>query len=257
MGDAAAPFCDDALAREDLPPEVKGRLVRALSRSRGDVAIELLGRRLFATDDRALSTGILRALAARQKSGTALAFERGALVALAKATVAEIAAALGLRVAHEKLLASRPGASTTGAELLQKLLRDEEVEGIERLFLVLALLHPHERFARIQRGLTGGNAKARASSRELLENVVEPSLRAEVLAVTDDAPDEARLDALGAARAETSYDELVLAMVEQGGALGVVAAFHAKEIGLRTSAAGVAVRRGAAAGAFGEELVPA
>ena len=51
------------------------------------------------------------------------------------------------------------------------------IEGIDRLFLVLSLLYPTERFPRIQRGLESANAKARGSARELLTNILSSPLR--------------------------------------------------------------------------------
>jgi hypothetical protein len=124
---------------------------------------------------------------------------------------------------------------TPGSELIASLLRDKEIEGRERLFLVLGLLHPGERFARIQRGLDSPNAKARASSRELLENILRPPLRERVLAVVDDASDDERLARIGEARNDETYEALLGTMQEAGGELGAIAAYHAREIGLRKS----------------------
>jgi hypothetical protein len=100
---------------------------------------------------------------------------------------------------------------------------------------VLGLLHPGERFARIQRGLDSPNAKTRASSRELLENVLRAPLRERVLAVVDDASDEERLRAIGQARNDETYEALLGSMQDGGGELGAIAAYHAREIGLRKS----------------------
>jgi hypothetical protein len=144
--------------------------------------------------------------------------------------------ALALRLLHAKLLEARPALKTTaGAELIQKLLRDKEIEGIERVFLVLSLLYPGERFPRIQRGLESPSAKAKASSRELLENVVRPPLRDRVLALVDDATDLERLRKIGKEMSEERYEDLLRAMADQGGELGALAVYHAREAGLRES----------------------
>ena len=133
-------------------------------------------------------------------------------------------------------------------------MRDKEIEGVDRLFLVLGLLHPNERFTRIQRGLASANAKARASSRELLENVLAGPLRERVLAVVDDVDDRERLQRIGAERSETLYGELLSAMIEQGGEVAVLAAYHAAELGLRDSVRESAGDIGGAATAFGDGL---
>ena len=48
--------------------------------------------------------------------------------------------------------------------------------------------------------------------------------------------DGTRLGRIGTPRAETTYEELLDAMIAQGGELAVLAAYHAGEIGLRRSA---------------------
>ena len=59
------------------------------------------------------------------------------------------------------------------------------------LFRLLGLRHRGEDFEKIYRGLRSASAKVRASSRELLENLLEPPLREAVLALVDDVPDAA------------------------------------------------------------------
>jgi hypothetical protein len=179
-----------------------------------------------------MRTRILHALRARQTAGERLPIDRSELEAVAEQTVAQIGRALALRLAHAKL---RPERVTPGSELIASLLRDKEIEGRERLFLIGGLLHPGERFARIERGLDSPNAKTRASSRELLENLLRSPLRERFLAVTDEMSDEDRLALIGEPRNEEAYDALVNAMIESGGELGAIAAYHAREIGLRKS----------------------
>ena len=92
------------------------------------------------------------------------------------------------------------------------------------------------------------------SSRELLENVVRPPLRDLVLAVVDDVADTERLLRIGKARSEENYGALLGAMIDQGGEVGVLAAYHASELGLRDSVRGAARKLDASRTAFGGEL---
>lgn len=232
IGDDALGPLDEVLERKELAPETRWRAVRALGRSRAERASQILARRLASTKDTALRTRILNALRGRQVAGENVPIERAELVAIVEQTVVQIGRALSLRLAHAKL---RPERATPGAELIANLLRDKEIEGRERLFLVLGILHPAERFARIQRGLDSPNVKTRASSRELLENILRPPLRERALAVVDDASDEERLARIGEPRNEETYEALLATMQDGGGELGAIAAYHAREIGLRKS----------------------
>ena len=258
MGDVAVAAVDDALDATTSEEETKWRLLKVLARSRSADAVPRLARRLSESRDTMLRTRILRALRSAQISGVKVPVDPKKLGELAGETVGAIARALAFRLAHERLLAETPAHRTKAAELLQKLLRDKEIEGADRLFLVLGLLHPGERFTRIQRGLASANAKARASSRELLENVVGPPLRERVLAVVDDVDDRDRLLRIGAERTETTYAALLSAMIDQGGELAVLAVHHAAELGIHDSMRKPARGLDASKTAFGDGLaVPA
>jgi hypothetical protein len=235
MGDTAVVAMDDALDDPAVGEETKWRILRALSRSSSAQAVPRLSERLARTRDTALVSRILRALRGAQTAGVHVPVDDGRLRDLAGETISAVARAIAFRLAHARLLEATPAHRTTVAELLQKLLRDKETEGIDRLFLVLGLLHPAERFARIQRGLSSANVKARASGRELIENVLTPPLRDRVLALVDDVSDRERLSRLGTERTEDSYRALLAAMIEQGGELGVLASYHATELGFRDS----------------------
>ncbi len=82
------------------------------------------------------------------------------------------------------------GEPTTAAGALLKALlaRKARLAG-ERLFRLLDLLRPGEELHHIYEGLRHGDRALRASSRELLEYQLEPSLRRSVLALVDREPD--------------------------------------------------------------------
>lgn len=233
VGASAVPFVDRALERRRLPREVRWRLVRALSRMPAEVATPVLAAHLAGTRDGMMRYRLLRALTTLQSAVGPLALDRGLLADLAHKTVEAITRALAMRLAHERLRKGTPRAGETAAgELIEKLLSDKEAEGVERLMLVLGLLHPEESFARIRRGLSSKSAKARASSRELLEGLLTGDLKARVLTLLDDVTPEARLARLGGERDEPTYEALLAAMVAHGGAVGELARYHAAELDL-------------------------
>jgi hypothetical protein len=252
MGEEAVDFLDESLDDPRVTDDVRWRVVAAMSRSSSPRAIEKLARRLVESKDTGLRSRILRALRTAQTAGVPFTIDEMKLRELAEEIVAAYARTLSFRLAHAHLRKETP--ATPGGELLQQLLRDKEIEAVDRLFLTLGLLYPQERFARIQRGLASQSAKARASSRELLENVVRPPWRDAVLAMVDDTTDEARLRAIGKERSETTYSALLSAMIEQGGELGALAAYHAHEIGMRESVRDAVEKLGTPIGVFGEEL---
>lgn len=254
MGDRAVEYVDQALDREDLSQESRWRLVKALSRSTSPAAVKLLAQRLFASRDTAIRTRILRALRKVQSSGIDVPVDRKKLRELAADTIAAAARAIAFRLGQARLLEETPAHRTAAAEVIQKLLHDKEVEASDRLFLVLGLIHPSERIGRIQRGLASSSPKARASSRELLENILRAPLRDSVLAVVDDGDDAKRLAAIGSERSETTYAALLEGMIEQGGEIGVLAAHHAFELGMRDSVRDAISKLDAKSTAFGDAL---
>ncbi len=135
-----------------------------------------------------------------------------------------------------------------------QLLRDKEAQAIERLLRLLALQYRGEDFRDIHRGLRSRDPRARSSSRELLENLLRPPLRAPILAVVGEAGDAERLAGAGELYAvrPLGYEAVLERMLDEGGeALRCIAVHHIGELGLAVAAA--AARR---ALARDEELLP-
>jgi hypothetical protein len=131
--------------------------------------------------------------------------------------------------------AAQPKRLTPGHTLIVMLLRDKERHAIERIFRLLGLAFRHEDLRSMYRGLTNANPKVRAGSRELLENLVAPPLRASVLGLVDDVADERRLAAVRPelARASIEYEALLI-LLRNGRrqTLRALAGYHARELGL-------------------------
>lgn len=227
MGDLPVAQLDAALDQEDVADETKWRCLRVLARIATPAAVACLLRRIGATGA-PMELRALRALRAAQTTGAAIPVDERKVRELAMTTIDDLGRALAFRLAQ----AEHTTRSTVGGSLLSKLLVDTEVVATDRLFLLLGLLHPDEHVTRIQRGLASKNPRTRASSLELLQNLLASPLRERVLAVVDDVADAQRLARIGGARTDASHAALLGAMRAERGALGDLAAYHANELDL-------------------------
>jgi len=126
--------------------------------------------------------------------------------------------------------------------LLVDLVRDKETHATQRLFLVLELLYGDD-FEDIGRGLRSKDGNRRASSIELVENLVRPPLRARVLALVGDGPPPSQ----AAHEKSLEYDEAVLEILTRGGTtMRTLAEYRAVELGIDTS--GITGRKSTAPG---------
>lgn len=127
---------------------------------------------------------------------------------------------------------------TLGHELLHDLLRDKERNARGRLFRLLGLLHPAEDFGQIFRSLTLSK-QHRATSVELLENILNEPVRSAVLGLVDDCADDLRLTRAGRYHRPRTLDySPLLAQLAEGESAAVreLARYHAAELGLQLAA---------------------
>jgi hypothetical protein len=142
---------------------------------------------------------------------------------------------LAWRMALENGKAVDARRDTPTLELLVRLLRDKETHAIERLFRLLGLTHPTLEVATMYRGLKSRRPDVRASSRELLEHLLEQPVRGAVLGLIDDGPDVLRLQAAGPFHDQTlpSYEHVLAELLDVAGeALRSIAVYHIGELGL-------------------------
>jgi hypothetical protein len=127
---------------------------------------------------------------------------------------------------------------TPGHELLRDLLRDKEESARQRLFRLLALLHPSEDLGQIYRSLSRGKEQ-RATSVELIESILREPVRSSVLGLVDDCADELRLVRAGQYHRPKAqaYDALLEQLQKsESDAVREVAEFHAVELRLAAPA---------------------
>src|SRR5262249_8881871 len=112
--------------------------------------------------------------------------------------------------------------------LLADLVRDKERHAEQRLFLVCELLYGAD-LEDIERGLRSKSESARASSLELLENIVAPPLRSRLLALVDDGP---------VSTPGLTYEQALTQILDRGSStMKTLAEYRARELGLDIGAA--------------------
>jgi hypothetical protein len=233
-GDEGLSFLDQALGDHGMPVELRRNIPRTIALFPPAAAAAVLARHVLGEPSGAVRYRILRGMN-RLAASPEVRFDPALLRSATDATMAGVFRLLHWRSVLEQGAKGRPGRSTPGHDLLIQLLRDKEEQAIERLLRLLALQHRDEDFKRIHRGLRSSDARARASSRELLENVLEPARRDPVLAVVDDGGDAARLARAGAVYVAEplGYEEVLALILEAGGeSLRCVAAHHVGELRL-------------------------
>ena len=227
-------FLDHALADRALPIEIRRHLPRTASLFPGVAAAAVLDRHLLDEPSGVVRYRLLRGMN-RLAAHAAVSYDQERLRQAIERTAEAIFRLIHWRAVLDDGARMAPSRSTRGHELLVQLLQDKEAQARERLFRLLALVHRSEDFRGIYRGLRSTDARARASSRELLENVLVPPVRAAVLAIVDDEAGAGRLEGAAGFYAAPAlrYDDAIGLMLDRGGeSMRCIAAYHAGELGL-------------------------
>ncbi len=243
IGEPALAFLVDAMANIALPHRVRRQIPRALADLSPEPAAAALLVRLGREEDGVLRHRILRALGRVRRMSPSVSLDRDLLSHATGDTIQAIFRHLDWRRNLEALAKEDPIRLTTAQEILSLLLKDVEVNATERLFRLHGLQIPGEDFERIYRGLKNKSAKTRASSRELIENLLASPFRELTLAAVDDAPDDIRLARAASVvppRATPSYGALLSEIHVRGDAtLRSLVAYHASELGIVLTRTGV------------------
>jgi ATP/ADP translocase len=235
-GPPALDFLDASLGDLALPHEIRRHLPRTISQFPPAEAARVLLGHLLAEPDGMVRFKIIRGLGRLAADHPELRLENRVLREATQRTLTQ-----ALQLSHWRATLLRgareePRRATRGHELLASLLHDKRVHALERVFRLLGLLQRGEDFRSIHRGLRNSNPKVRASSRELLENLVRPPLRPALLSLLDELAPEAQPAAVAAffKPRPLSYEALLAELLEQGGeSLRCIAAYHVGELGLR------------------------
>jgi HEAT repeat protein len=234
FGDPALGFLAESLVDTTLPQELRRHVPRTISLFPADQAAPILLGRLLEERDGMVRFKILRGLGRLAASNPTLKLDAAILRTATDQTV-EVAFRLRYwRGLLEQGAREDRRRATPGHHLLATLLRDKERHTVERLFRFIGLQYRGEDFARIYHGLGNSNPKVRASSRELLENLIRPPLRDAVLVLIGDAAASQRLlESPDAAPRDLGYESLLGLLLEQPGeTLRCIAAYHVGELRL-------------------------
>ena len=233
-GEEALAALDEALGDARMGERVREHIPRTISLFPPRQAVAVLQRHLAAEHDGRIHFKILRGLGRIATDHPEVVLDEPLVRDVAAGTLAAAVQALRFRVRLVKGAERVPARATPAHVLLVTLLRDKESRRIERFFRLLQLRFRSEDVRAIHRGLLNADRRVRASSRELLENLLEEPLRATVMALVDDLPDEQRLTRIpGEPRVDDDYRGLLSVLVEsRSSSLRSLAAFHAGEIGL-------------------------
>ena len=227
-------FLDAALGDASLPLDLRRHVPRTVALFDPEPAAAVLQRRIIEERVGAVRYRMLRGLN-RLAASAGVELDPALLARATRATAEGAFRALHWRSVLESGARQVPARGTPGHGLLVQLLRDKEGQAIERLLRLLALQHRGEDFRDIHRGLRSRDPRARSSSRELLENLLRPPLRAPILAIVGEEKDAARLAGAGElyAAPPLGYEAALERMLDEGGeALRCIAAHHVGELGL-------------------------
>lgn len=194
-GAAALDPITRALARKDLPWTVRRRLADTLV----EVDVEAGAARLIGWleadhPDREVRAAV-RALGRLVSRHPEARLDGAALLDLARYWLERAITFLHARVAVRCMLSRSPAARTPTSQLLTTVLEEKEQFALEQVFLLLHTRNPQAGFRSMHETLTTKDARAHASTRELLAHLVPPDLRKGIDALTDDVRDRDRLEA--------------------------------------------------------------
>ncbi|HEY8079286.1 MAG TPA: hypothetical protein VIF62_34380 [Labilithrix sp.] len=226
---------DQAIATPSLPRAVRVQVPRAMAQFDPEKAAPLLAKRLQTTEDGTVRYKTLRALVRLRRQAPSIRLDASALTRSAEVTLDHVAE---LRKWGNALSGGSDEAPTSvvhvdplraAHHLLVDLVRDKEVHATERLFLLLELIY-HEDFEDVWRGLRSKNARRRASSLELVENIVKPPIRARIIDLVGDGPKSTRP---GADVTADAYETALREILARGGStMRTLAEFRAVELGV-------------------------
>jgi hypothetical protein len=234
-GDTALRLLDEALDDRGVPQHIRRHIPRTISQFPPDQATFVLQKHLLEEPSGLVRFRILRALGRIAADHPEVAFDKAVLREATERTISVAIELLYWRINLVRGAATQPKRLTPGHSLIIMLLRDKERHALERIFRLLGLAFRHEDLRSIYRGLANANPRARASSLELLENLLAPPLREPVLGLVDDVADERRLAGLrpDLARISIEYGALLTLLGDgRRQTLRSLAAYHARELGV-------------------------
>ncbi|HVH40816.1 MAG TPA: hypothetical protein VM925_00690 [Labilithrix sp.] len=222
-------FVDEVMAQRELARDVRVHLPRTMALLDPSAAAGRLLAHLTTEKDGAVRFKVLRALVKLRRANPKLPLDVDVLREAAERILdhAEELRRWGaaLNSGHEEREQAGAGDDPlrAGHRLLVDLVRDKERHAGQRLFMVFELIYGED-FEDIERGLRSPKPKSRASSLELLENVIRPPLRGRVLALVGEGSSSAPI---------LTYEQALEQILASGSStMRTLAEYRALELGL-------------------------
>ncbi len=183
IGDPALEYLAEQSQRAELDEAIRRHIPRTISRFGTAAAAKILIGQLERDPDTAVRYKILRGLGRMRANQPDLPIDPRPLADEARRSLERAIELLSYSVALERVGGSLSAADSRVAALLPPLLEEKEKAAIERIFRVLRILNPEERFDAVFNGLRVADRQMRAGSIEMLGHVVDDDLRPGLLAI--------------------------------------------------------------------------
>jgi HEAT repeat protein len=227
LGAPALARLGSALGDRRLPHAVRRHLPAAVGAFGTPKAAEILLRHLLDEVDGMIRFKILRALGKLRAGNPGLPLDSSILNRAVQQNLSAAFQLMRWRQALERGAIERSSRRTEAHGLLVDLIRHKQEHALERIFRLLNLKLVDEDFRGIHRGLQSARRESQAGSRELVENLVFPPVREQLLRLIDDLYDPVGSEDRGAARVPT-YEEVLRELLESATeSLSCLAAYQA------------------------------
>ncbi len=239
LGKPALDALEAALEDTETPTEIRRHIPRTIHRFDHESAVRILLPRLASDSDGMTRFKILRALGQMRDRRPDLRFDPAQVEAAIDRTMESAFRLIDWRQKMKEWGAADPTRRTDVHELMLHAFDNKFEYAIERLFRLVGLTHddPGQDFQRIYQGIRSDRPDQQASSRELVEALIEPPLRNAILGILDDTSDREKLRHAGRyyrPRVD-SYEELMGVLMQEGSvALSSLAAYHVGELKIKT-----------------------
>ena len=214
---------------------VRQHVPRTLVHFGSQSAFDTLQERLLDEPDGVVRYKALRAVGRMKADQPELRLDYELLDAVAERTLRNAYRVLEWRVQVDEGARADEARVTPVYELIHSLLLHKYSLALERLFRVLGLLFPEEDLRSVYRGLRSARRDVRASSRELLEHLLEPPLRDPILNLVDELDDasKVRRGAPYHRYQPRTYVDVLRELLEAGGTGSrSLVSYHVAELGL-------------------------
>jgi len=221
----------DALESPETPARVLRHVPQSIARFGSREAAAIL---LAHVTDQRLS-GIVRYKILRGLSAladAAIPLDRRVLQGAVEESLDRTRALIRWQAALEEGATGHPERDTCARFLLIEILEDKQRLALQRIFRMLYLQNPDEDFRRMWQGLHSGYRVVRASSAELVENLVPREQALSILGLTADGSTRSRMQAADVGAFEGGYGDLIRELQrDRSDTLRGLAAYHAAELG--------------------------